>query len=241
MQLNLKRRLSHGLLFGVAYTWSKSLDFGSDQSYQLPDYYNPSINYGPSDFDIRNSLVVNYVWDIPYGNNFDNRFVKGTLGNWQLSGTTQAQTGEPFSVTNGTDYAGVGAGAGNQLWAATSRPHVSKQFGTQGHWFDPTVFPAAPAPGTLAPRGSRNLIYSPGFQSWNAALQKSFHVIPGHENHLLTFRAEAFNFTNHPNWDTPNNDGSLDNPTSGTFGQVTSKGQTYASDRQLQFSLRYAF
>jgi hypothetical protein len=241
MQLNLKRRLSHGLLFGVAYTWSKSMDFGSDQSYQLPNYYNPSIDYGPSDFDIRNTLVVNYVWDIPYGNNFDNRFVKGTLGNWQISGTTQAQTGEPFSVTNGTDYAGVGAGAGNQLWAATGIPHVSKQFGTQGHWFDPTVFPAAPAAGTLAPRGSRNLIYSPGFQSWNAALQKSFHVVPGHENHLLTFRAEAFNFTNHPNWDTPSNDGAMDNPTSGTFGQVTSKGQTYASDRQLQFSLRYAF
>ena len=58
---------------------------------------------------------------------------------------------------------------------------------------------------------------------------------------MLTFRAEAFNFTNHPNWDSPNNDGSLNNPTSGTFGQVTSKGQTYASDRQLQFSLRYAF
>ena len=74
MQLNLKRRLSHGLLFGVAYTWSKSLDFGSDQSYQLPDYYNPRIDYGPSDFDIRNTLVVNYVWNIPYGGNLDNRF-----------------------------------------------------------------------------------------------------------------------------------------------------------------------
>ena len=241
MQLNLKRRLSHGLLFGVAYTWSKSMDFGSDQSYQLPDYYNPRIDYGPSDFDIRNTLVVNYVWNIPYGSNLSNRFARGTLGNWQLSGTTQAQTGEPFSVTNGTDYAGVGAGAGNQLWAAVKTPHVSKQFGTQGHWFDPTAFPAPPDAGTLAPRGSRNLIYAPGFQSWNAALEKNFHVIPAHDNQVLTFRAEAFNFTNHPNWDSPNNDGAMDNPTSGSFGQVTSKGQTYGSDRQLQFSLRYAF
>lgn len=240
MQVNLKRRLSHGLLFGVAYTWSKSMDYGSDQSYQLPDYYNPSINYGPSDFDIRNSLVVNYVWDIPYGKDLGNRFARGTLGNWQLSGTTQAQTGEPFSVTNGTDFAGVGAGAGSQLWPATGHPHVSKQFGTSGHWFDPTVF-VQPTAGTLAPRGSRNLIYAPGFQSWNAALQKNFHVIPGHDNHVLTFRAEAFNFTNHPNWDTPSNDGAANNPTSGSFGQITSKGQTYASDRQLQFSLRYAF
>ena len=70
---NLNRRLSHGLLFGVAYTWSKSMDYGSDQSYQLPNYYDPRSNYGPSDFDIPNTLVVNYVWDIPYGSNFDNR------------------------------------------------------------------------------------------------------------------------------------------------------------------------
>jgi hypothetical protein len=34
--------------------------------------------------------------------------------------------------------------------------------------------------------------------------------------------------------DTPD-----DNPT--TFGQVTAEGGTYASDRQLQFGLRYAF
>ena len=62
------------------------------------------------------------------------------------------------------------------------------------------------------------------------------HVIPGHENHTLVFRAEAFNLANHP---TP------DNPdvtyTSGTFGQSKTKGGTYGADRQFQFSLRYAF
>ena len=110
----------------------------------------------------------------------------------------------------------------------------------KGYWFDPTAF-VAPAPGTLAPRGTRNSIYAPGFQSWNIALLKSFHVIPGHDNHLLSFKAEAFNFTNHPNLDTPSNDGAASNPTSGTFGQITTKGQTYPSERQLQFSLRYEF
>jgi hypothetical protein len=238
MQVNLNRRLSHGLLFGVAYTWSKSTDFGSDQSYQLPDYYDPQANYGPSDFDIRNTLVVNYVWNIPYGNNFNNRLVKGTLGNWQLSGTTQAQSGEPFTVSTNDDFAGVGVGAGPQRWDMTATPAKPHKFGAAGQtgdWFDPAVF-AQPSGGTLAGRGTRNIIYGPGFQSWNVALQKDFHVIPGHENHALTFRAEAFNFTNHPNWDTPDH-----NPTSGTFGQVTTKGGTYASDRQLQFSMRYAF
>jgi hypothetical protein len=67
-------------------------------------------------------------------------------------------------------------------------------------------------------------------------MQKRFQVIPGHENHAVVFKAEAFNYTNHPNWDNPDV-----NPTSSTFGKVTSKGTTYASDRQFQFSLRYEF
>jgi len=111
---------------------------------------------------------------------------------------------------------------------------VSSSAGT-ATWFEPGVFQPA-AVGAFAGRGSRNIVNGPGFQSFNAALQKGFHLIPGHENHQLVFKAEAFNYTNHPNWDTPD-----DNPTSGTFGQVTTKGSTYASDRQLQFSMRYAF
>ena len=240
LQLDLKRRLSHGLLFGAAYTWSKSLDYGSDQSYELPNYYDPRSNWGASDFDIRDTLVINYVWNIPYGGNASNGFVRHTLGNWQLSGTTQAQTGEPFTVSSGDDFAGVGPGAGAQRWDMTSRPKVSRHFaGDNGRgsnqWFNPAVF-VQPAAGTLAPRGTRNAIYGPGFQSWNVAVQKDIHVIPHLEDHVVTFRAESFNFTNHPNLDTPQ-----DNPYSSTFGQVTTKGQTYASDRQFQFSLRYAF
>ncbi|MBT9332562.1 TonB-dependent receptor [Paracidobacterium acidisoli] len=242
MQIDLKRRMTKNLLFGVAYTWSKSMDFGSSTGYELPNMYDASPNYGPSDFDIRNVLVVNYVWDIPYGSHLSNRFERGAFGNWEISGTTQAQSGEPFSVGTGDDFAGVGPAAGEQLWVMTKKPTVFKNFvgHGNGYWFDPTAF-APPAPGTLAPRGTRNEIYSPGFQSWNIAMLKSFHVIPGHDNHVLAFKAEAFNFTNHPNFDTPSNDSGMDNPTSGTFGQVTQKGNTYASDRELQFSLRYEF
>jgi hypothetical protein len=82
----------------------------------------------------------------------------------------------------------------------------------------------------------RGLVYGPGFYSLSAALQKEFHIIPSHENHALVFKAEGFNYLNHPNWDNPDT-----GPTSSTFGQVNTKGGTYASDRQYQFSLRYAF
>jgi hypothetical protein len=61
MQLSMKRRMAKGLLFGVAYTWSKSMDFGSSPGYELPNVYDNRPNYGPSNFDIRNVLVINYV------------------------------------------------------------------------------------------------------------------------------------------------------------------------------------
>jgi hypothetical protein len=124
----------------------------------------------------------------------------------------------------------------------TRKPSLPHKFaGNTGtaQWFESAVY--APAPlGTFAPRGSRNNIYGPGFSSFSSALQKSMHVIPGHENHSLIFRAEAFNYLNHPNLDNPNV-----NPTSGSFGRVTQKGSPtpngVPSERQFQFSLRYAF
>jgi len=110
----------------------------------------------------------------------------------------------------------------------------------EGGVFNATTNPSgiwsSAALGTYAPRGMRGLVYGPGFQSYSAALQKGFHIIPSHENHQVIFKAEAFNYLNHPNLDNPDT-----GPTSSTFGQVNSKGGTYASDRQMQFSLRYAF
>jgi hypothetical protein len=246
LQLNLKRRMTNGFLFGVAWTWSKSMDDGSynntsqDQSNVLPNYYDNKPFYGPSDFDVRQMLVLNYVWDIPFANHSTNFFARSILGNWQMSGVTQFQSGEPFSVfVAGDDFAGVGPGAGTQLYQMTATPHVGKNFSPNGtiksYWFDPSVF-VEPAPGTFAPRGTRNAIYAPGFQSWNIAMMKNIHLVPSHDNHVLVFKAEAFNFPNHPNLDAPNN-----TPTSSFFGEVTEKGNTYASDREFQFSLRYEF
>jgi len=238
MQANLKRRMTNGFLFGVAYTWSKSLDYGSSNGTNIVNAYNNAIMYGPSDFDTRHVLVANYVWDIPYGTHASNRFVRTTLGNWQFSGTLQGQSGRPQTVSQNNDRAGVGPGSGNQFWVATRQPILYHQFSggkNKNLWFEPGAFSAAPI-GTFAPRGTRGLIYGPGFESFSAALQKGFQIIPNHENHQLIFRAEAFNFANHPNYDNPDV-----GPTSGTFGQITGKGNTYASERQFQFSLRYVF
>ncbi len=171
------------------------------------------------------------------------------LGSWQISGTLQAQTGGPLNVSTTNDYAGVGNGSGSQLVRLLRPTQTYKSFAGQtgtARWFDTTAYatPAQmntlPSAGgfatTFTPRGARNQIFGPGFQSYNAALLKTFHVIPSHENHVVQFRAEAFNLANHPTADNPDT-----GFTSGTFGQSKTKGGTYSAERQFQFSLRYAF
>jgi hypothetical protein len=86
-----------------------------------------------------------------------------------------------------------------------------------------------PAAGTFVKDRVRNILYHPGFQNWNAGLFKNFGIT---ENQRIQFRAEAFNFLNHPNWNNADT-----NPNSNTFGKVTAK----SSERQLQLSLRYTF
>ena len=75
----------------------------------------------------------------------------------------------------------------------------------------------------------RNLLNDPGFQNWNLGLFKQFMIT---ERHRFQLRGEFFNFPNHPNWGNPST-----NPTSGSFGKITSKG----SERNIQLSLRYSF
>jgi len=249
LQMNLRRRLMNNLLFGAAYTWSKSMDFASGNGSVLPNAFDRFGNYGPSDFDTRHVFVFNFVNNIVAFDHSNHLVARTALGNWQFSGTLQAQTGRPFNVSTGNDIAGVGSGSGAQYAFLNRHPNVYKGFGPKSPWFDTSTFDsvnfnvgsqanpvANPHLGSFAPRGTRNQIYGPGFQSYNLALQKTMHIIPGHESQTLVFKGEGFNILNHPTADTPDT-----NPTSGTFGLSTTKGQTYGADRQFQFSLRYAF
>jgi hypothetical protein len=84
-------------------------------------------------------------------------------------------------------------------------------------------------PETFTTQHNRNLIYGPGSANFNASLQKRFQTF---ENQSLSFRFDAFNFINHPNWSAPDS-----TYTDAAFGKVTSK----TGQRALQASLRYSF
>jgi outer membrane receptor protein involved in Fe transport len=101
LQVQLNRRYTRGLRFGVAYTYSKSFDYANDDSSDVA-YPRPykAFNYGPSDFDQTHILTVNYIYDVPkLGQRFSNPVTRAVFENWQISGTTSYATGRPKNIT----------------------------------------------------------------------------------------------------------------------------------------------
>jgi hypothetical protein len=255
LQVAWNRRFTNGAMFGVSYTWAKSMDDSSNYRDILPDTYNTTNLWGPSEYDARHAVVINYLYDLPFFKN-QNTVTGKVIGGWQLSGSAQFQTGQPCGVGANNDYAGVGEvgsfGCGTntsegQFWVMNGTPRILKQFagyaGQTGKYFsttnpDGSALFTAPATGTFnLQKGVRNSIYGPGFQNWNLSLKKKF---PINERAGFEFNAEAYNFINHPNWAQIGQAGGLNlTPTAGTFGQVTAKSTT--NPRNLQVGLRFYF
>jgi hypothetical protein len=254
LQVSANRRFTKGFLFGLAYTLSKSSDNGSAQRDVVPNAFDVSNLWGPSTYDRRHVLVVNAVYQLPFFTD-KSKLIGKLLGGWTVSAISQFQTGTPTTIATGDDFAGVGPGSGSQLWIVNGDPTLDRgdkkfSLGTsdQNYWFrisqpgatcnpsnaanrrDPAIcLFTEPAAGTFSTQQSRGILYNPGFQNHNLNLVKEFFIT---ESHRIQFRAEAYNWLNHPNWG-----GADTNPRSSTFGKVTSKG----GNRELQFALRYQF
>jgi hypothetical protein len=231
LQIDVNHRYSRNLGFGVAYTFAHSEDCGSFQKNFLPNFLDTKSLCGNADYDIRNVLAVNSVYLIPFHSG--SRLVNEALGGWQLSQSYQFQSGTPLSVGTSQDIAGVGAGFQQQLYSvvpgASLKGNGRFSVGSDSNsWFNTKAF-VAPAVGTFTTQHTRNIIVGPGSTNYNASLQKRFQTF---QNQYLTFRFDAFDVPNHPNWSAPDV-----NPADSTFGKVTSK----TGQRSMQASLRYSF
>ncbi len=148
----------------------------------------------------------------------------------------------------------MGCGSAGQFWVINGNPDNMAQFaqGTNdsAQWFKVCNSSAAnvnacsaadkvfqpPAAGTFnTTQKVRGTIFRPGIMNFNVGLFKVFAI---NERTGFQFRAEGYNFTNHPNWNDPQL-----NPTNSNFGKVTTKGGsgTGSGERNLQLSLRYYF
>jgi len=161
--------------------------------------------------------------------------MRNLLGGWQISGSTFLRSGTPFSITRNDDKAGVGDGSIGQpvdlvgdVYGDSNGQFSAGSGLDNNFWFNPAAF--AQAPSGRFGNSTRNIIRNPGDQQWDIALFKNF-VLGG--RHRLQFRAEVFNFINHPNLSGPNGD-----IVSPNFGRIISKD---GSRRDVQLALRYTF
>lgn len=205
MLATLSRRFAQGYQFDVNYRWSKSIDIVSSEEVGAPT--NPTYpldvrqERGPSDYDVRHSLVVSSLWDLPI---FRNRkdALGAILGGWQLSGIGTFHTGFPWTPvvggcasTRGPDicpgrpvayFGGAGNDTSNDAFITGSN------FPGGGAKFFSTANPGLTLPGV-----GRNSFRGPKYRDIDLSLAKRFGTtgLLG-EGTFLEIKANFFNVFN---------------------------------------------
>lgn len=229
MQVVFRQRMKHGLSFNANYTWSHSLDDAPGVFGAFQDDHNWLLDYGNSDFDVRHNIEMDTSYQIPGAPHIPKVIGSG----WQLNVIGTIRSGFPYSVSCGCDPLRVGQTNGRA-------DLVSGVSTTPANYILPTNQLNLAA--FVAPVGhygslGRNALRGPGAVNFDTSLFKDFSIT---ERHKVQFRAELFNVFNHPQFSNPN--AALNNLP--FFGQSTSTVRTIESfntQRQVQFALRYSF
>lgn len=234
LQVQFQRTVAHGIQALASYTWSHSIDFGSNST-ALP------LQRGNSDSDVRNNFQAGMSWEIPTIQTA--RALSVVLNGWGVDGRLNIRSGFPVTLggnnitdpTTGSLYAGGLDLVPNQPLYLYGARYPG------GRAINPSAF-KLPV-GTNAGDAPRNFVRGFGANQLNVAARREFQL---HDQVGLQFRAEVFNILNHPNF------GYIDSIyTDATFGQATkmlnSSLTTVASQyqqggaRSMQFALKLHF
>ncbi len=243
LQVDVARRLSRGLQFRGAYTYSKSLDEGSSLANAISgstnaftmNPFNLRQDYGRSSFDIRQTASISATYEIPFKRRNGNRasaFATGLISNWQASAIATLQTGLPFSPQLGFNPTNDGNSRN------PGRPSLNPAFtgniilGSPNGYFNTNAF-IVPPNGTYGNAG-RDILEGPGLNDLDLSLSKR---IPIRDRLNLQFRGEFFNILNLTNFNSPNPIvfTAATGGASPTAGLITS---TTTTSRQIQFGLK---
>ena len=251
-QTNLTQRLSNGLSYQLAYTWSKSMDNGTSTSADneslnskgRPWAFCDKCNRGVSDFDLTQNFVANFLYGIPaMAAVKSNKIANTILGGWQLGGIYTRQSGGVFNIKIPVDRAFtgnsvVGATQGGQApdWLATAPGCADPTTGNIARYIKTECF-AFPAAGVLG-NGPRNKWRMNPFRNLDFSVYKNQNIMG--EKLKAQLRLEMFNIMNNTNL-TPQlftlfNSTGLVNPSAGT-----PVAPTVNAPRQIQLGLRLLF
>jgi Carboxypeptidase regulatory-like domain len=243
LEVDVNRRLAHGLQFRGVYTFSKSLDDGDNMNTSVatnsPAFVaNPSLpksDYGRASFDVRHAAVIHATYDLPFGRSHDSQahpWVERLIANWQLSGIQTVQSGLPF--TPQLSYNPSNDGDTRNPVRPSWNPNFTGPviMGGPNQYFNPNAF-IQPLPGTYGNVG-RNILQAPSLTETDLSLTKLFSFS---ERLHLQFRTEVFNLFNHTNFNAPNPVvfAAATGGPSPTAGVITA---TATTSRQIQFGLK---
>jgi hypothetical protein len=211
LESTLQRRFAAGMSLLGTYTWSRTIDNNG----QI-DLLNYDLNKSLSAFHTAHRFSTAGVWELPFGrgrrfgSNW-NRVANGVLGGWQASGWLVFRTGVPLTMGIQGDNLNTGGGY-LQVPHRVAEAVLPRSQRTRTRFFNTDAF-TRPALYEIGNAG-RNIVPGPGSRNLDMSFAKEF---PWSESKRIQFRAEFFNFTNHPNWGTPGT-------TLGTaaFGTITS-------------------
>jgi len=254
LQLALHQQQTHGMQFDAYYTFSKSLDLGSDAERagptattnggyfsQIINVYNPRGNRGPSDYDVRHAITINALGALPFGRGRllaggVNRLADAFIGGWNLTGLTHWTSGLPFGSIDGLGW--------NTDWADQSWNVATAPIHSGGHTHDsggqPNAFKSQSAaianirPPYASETGERNFYRGDGYFSIDTGVSKIFPIA---EKKEVKFAWEIFNTTNSVRFDPASvSNNPYGNP--GSYGRYTS---LLNQGRRMQGSLRFSF
>jgi hypothetical protein len=207
LQVQYTQRHGRLLTLLASYTYSKSLDTQTQSettSNSIPDVFDITSDYGPSDFDVRQILNMGWILKFPRITEGPS-LMRSIVNDWAFGGVFRAHTGRPYSVTINNDSALDGEP--NQR--AALMPGVSPYLPKNRHrtakiaeYFNTSAF-TYPVVGTFSNQ-RRNSYYGPGYLESDFTLQRYFPLQKVREGMQVLFRADAFNVFNTPNLANPN-------------------------------------
>jgi hypothetical protein len=263
LQITGRHRLSRGLDVTAIYTFANSRDDYSTTGSgflgaQMPSLINlgataaagfqgglpgqwvprpVDVDWGPSDFDVRHSLVVSHLYDLPFRPT--RAWLNALAGGWSVAGIFVARTGEPFSLRLGPDVNDDGnafsdrptllVGSVEDLYAASGAART--QYLLPKVDADQRLGVQNPVTDSYAMMG-RNAVRAPGLMQYDMSLRKR---LPLGARRILSVELNAFNVFNWTNFAAP-----IEILSDARFGVIT-RTNPASNPRQLQFGARMEF
>ena len=255
----LQHRLSSTFNLLANWTWSKCLNIqDASGDYAGTNVETPNdiaLDYGPCGSDYRHIENISLVAKSEFRSHF-NRAERLLVNDWEIAPLFHIQSGAPVNVTAGADNSltDIGNDRPNRVPGVDPYLHTTIRSSTgesSRGYLNPAAFTqicpnnvtaGCAAAGTYG-NVSRNEFRTPSFFQFDSQLSRIFSI---HERYSFTFRLEAFNVLNHPNFAFSSATQSL---TSSTFGQLSTTPSSTSTDppnsafsaRVFQGSMKFNF